>query len=133
MTRKICFSPDGDGAGAALYGVNAKKGMALLGNNAKLYVRLLTSFASKTMYEDFLDSLDTADCGVVREKAHALKGVAANLSLEFIYEMIMAIEMDAKNGILITKDDPRLPVLDETYKKTYATIQAIIADPSLLG
>ena len=115
-----------------LYGVNAAKGLKVVGGMAKIYVRLLTSFSQGTMLDELLDAVASEDSAQITAKAHALKGVAANLSLDPLYELSLTIEQDAKNGVAIPANDPRLGELSERHRKTLASIERIIAEPSIL-
>lgn len=67
-------------------GVNVDEGLQRLNKNEKLYIRLLGSF-TKTIAERYVDpNFDTTDYEEVKERAHAIKGTAGNLSITPVYE-----------------------------------------------
>lgn len=65
-------------------------------NNAKFYVKLLTKFRDETT----LDKLETAfseeDWEKAYAEAHAIKGVAANLSLPELIKQVVVLETQIK-------------------------------------
>lgn len=67
-------------------GVNVDEGVKRLNKNEKLYIRLLGSF-TKTIAERYVEpDFDTTNYEDVKERAHAIKGTAGNLSITPIYE-----------------------------------------------
>ena len=67
-------------------GVNVDEGLKRLNKNEKLYIRLLGSF-TKTIAEHYVASdFDVTDYEEIKEKAHAIKGTAGNLSITPLFK-----------------------------------------------
>ncbi|WP_232050038.1 Hpt domain-containing protein [Actinoplanes sp. OR16] len=64
-----------------------------------LLARLLRSFAAKApaAADELIDVLD-GDTGVLRERAHALKGSSANIGATALAAICAAVETDARAG-----------------------------------
>jgi HPt (histidine-containing phosphotransfer) domain-containing protein len=65
--------------------VNEEEGKKRVMNNAKLYVKLLSMFKNETNLEDFLAYSEKQEWEKAQEAAHAMKGIAANLSLTELF------------------------------------------------
>ena len=65
-------------------------------NNGKLYAKLLTKFKSDTNMNALLTHTDTQDWEKAQSAAHALKGLAANLSLIELFNQSLDIETQIK-------------------------------------
>ncbi len=67
-------------------GVNVNDGVNRLGGNENLYKRLLGTFAKTIKSYDIQPDFDEENYSEITEKAHAIKGIAGNLSITPIYE-----------------------------------------------
>lgn len=67
-------------------GVNIDDGLRRLNGNATLYKRLLNAFVG-TLEKYYIDlDFDENNCTEITEKAHAIKGIAGNLSITPLYK-----------------------------------------------
>jgi HPt (histidine-containing phosphotransfer) domain-containing protein len=124
--NRVFLSPEG------VYGINAAKGLALMGGQVKIYARMLDKFVANTIYQDFVAAVNSGDSAAQKAHAHALKGVTANLSLEPLYHTIMNIEADTKSDITIDPADPRMAALADEYDKAIASIRLVLENPDIL-
>jgi HPt (histidine-containing phosphotransfer) domain-containing protein len=76
--------------------VDTDEGIKRVMNNSKLYIKLLSKFKAGTNLDDLLAFLDAADYENARTTAHAIKGVAANLSLTELFTQILELETQIK-------------------------------------
>jgi len=114
-----------------IFGVSVKDGMKMLGNNAKIYLRLLTSFASSPMYDDFVSSVAERDLEKTQVTAHTLKGASGNLHVDSVFEKMRDIESEIKmTGAL--PSETMLRELAEIQERTLASVNALIAHPEWL-
>lgn len=67
-------------------GVNVNDGVNRLGGNETLYKRLLGSFVKSINEYDIQIDFDEEDYDDITKKAHAIKGIAGNLSITPLYE-----------------------------------------------
>jgi len=69
--------------------INEEEGKKRLMNNGKLYAKLLTKFKTDVNLNDLLAHMDAQDWENAQAVIHAIKGIAANLSLtEFFYQSL---------------------------------------------
>lgn len=99
-----------------LNGVAVAEGLARVGGNKVLYVKLLSMFARD--YQDFGQRLKAADPQKARMLAHELKGVSANLGAVQLADAVEAIEKAAQEGRDFVELIPPLQ----------ATLSALIAE-----
>jgi HPt (histidine-containing phosphotransfer) domain-containing protein len=78
--------------------INIEEGLGRTMNNKKLFAKLLNSFISNTMENDLLTAFGDKNLKNALSAAHALKGVAANLSLLRLRHYIAWIEQELKTG-----------------------------------
>ena len=99
-------------------------GLSRVINNKKLYFRLLESFSGRKMADDINAAIESGDHSQVRNAAHALKGVSANLGMPELVNISLQIEMRAKEeaaaGYL-------LPALDQAVEAATVAIERLLA------
>jgi|GEM_PF-581965 len=111
-----------------LFGVSVKDGLKMLGNNTKIYLRLLNSFAGSTMYDDVVSTVAEGDAEKATAAAHTLKGATGNMHLDDLYEKSKEIEGNIKaTGQM--PSDAEMAELAEIQGKTLASVNALIAHP----
>ncbi|MDR3264851.1 MAG: Hpt domain-containing protein [Synergistaceae bacterium] len=99
--------------------IDTEKALGRIRGNTKLFKMLLTSFLQTPYFEQLQKEIGAGDNEAAAKSAHAIKGVAANLSLTRIYELSQAVEacLKANSGA-----EESL----ETFKTAYAeTLKAI--------
>ena len=100
--------------------MNPEDALKRVGGNNGLYIKLLGRFAEDNQFEEITGLLQSGDIEEAARKIHALKGVAANLSLEKLHEDTIALEKAIKS------DEECKPLL-EALRQTYAiTLEAIV-------
>ncbi len=67
-------------------GVDVSGGVSRLGGNKALYKRLLGSFVKSIKEYDIQIDFDENDYDEIIKKAHAIKGIAGNLSITPLYD-----------------------------------------------
>jgi len=115
-----------------LFGVDVKRGLALVGNNKTLYLKLLNSFSQNKIYEALEDAVAGGDLEQVRAQAHALKGVSGNLHLGQVYELAKSIEGEARAQRPVARGSGMYEGFRDAYARTMDSVNAIIGDPALL-
>ncbi len=96
--------PAGEPAGPALpgspWGILTESGLLRLGGNGELYRRLLGEFArdQEGAAERIGRALARGDHALCAEMTHALKGVAANLSITAVAELAESLERKLEGG-----------------------------------
>ena len=99
------------------YGANVDEGLErCLGNN-EFYIRLVKKSLDDKNFAALKDALDAKDLGKAFECAHALKGVAANLSLTPIFE-----PMSEMTELLRSRTDMDY---SELYERSAAAIEEL--------
>jgi HPt (histidine-containing phosphotransfer) domain-containing protein len=91
---------------------NVKDAMARLGNNKKLYEKLLARFLAE--YSDFYEKLRAAvdgnDLEGASHLAHTMKGLGGNLGADDLHAASLAVETLCKAGNVT-------PEMEETLEK----------------
>ncbi len=96
------FSHDHDFAGNMpehLPGIDIKTGIKRLDGNQELYLQLLLNYPIKYAIhvEDIRKAIESDDIGTAERLAHTLKGVAANLSFDKVYDVARNLEQALVN------------------------------------
>jgi HPt (histidine-containing phosphotransfer) domain-containing protein len=116
-----------------IYGIDVKKGMALVGNNKTVYLKLLKSFSSNSLCGELLDAVAASDVELTKQKAHALKGVSGNLHMDPLFERVKAIESDVRESNSVSPEDEKIAELKETIRGTLESVGMLIENPDLLN
>ena len=116
-----------------IYGIDVTKGLAVVGNNKAVFVRLLKSFAASSLCDELVGALGAGDTSLAMSKAHALKGVSGNMRFDRLFELVKSVEADLKDGKRIDSDDERISGLVATHAKTLESANRLIANPDLLN
>jgi signal transduction histidine kinase/HPt (histidine-containing phosphotransfer) domain-containing protein len=80
--------------------IDVKAGLSRIRNNRKLYATMIKSFKKNDFFDEIDQAVQNKDAEKAQYSAHTLKGVAGNLSLTKIYEIILPIEAGMKHGEL---------------------------------
>lgn len=78
-------------------GIDVAQGIERMGSMEE-YVALLSQFPQDPHTEDLRKALEEKDANRAFEAAHALKGIAGNLSLEDLYEALDPLVERLRNG-----------------------------------
>lgn len=87
-----------DAADLKRYGIDYEDALDRFGGNAALYARLATRYADDGHFAALEQALDARDAKTAESEAHALKGVAGNLSFTELYTHAKAINDALRAG-----------------------------------
>jgi len=104
--------------------INEAEGRKRLMNNGKLYAKILTKFVADTNLEDLVALAKAEEWEKAQASAHALKGVAANLSLIELFNQAAALEIRIKEKAVNLES---LENLRSCFSKTLAQVEIVIA------
>ena len=100
--------------------IDYEEGVKRMMNNAKFYLKLLVKFKDETKIDKLETALADGDLEKAYNEAHALKGVAANLSFPELIKQIVELESQIKAKSVN-------PGQVDTVKNTFAqTMQEVI-------
>jgi HPt (histidine-containing phosphotransfer) domain-containing protein len=116
-----------------LLGIDFKKGMAVVGNNKAVFVRLLKTFVSNTLCDELVSALEAGDVDLAKAKAHALKGVSGNMRFDRLFEIVKSVESDMMSGKILAPNDELIADLVAVHAKTLETANRFIENPDLLA
>ncbi len=101
-------------------------GLARLRQNKRIYTMLLNSFVSDTSIMSKLEgAYAQGDAKEMQFQAHTLKGVAANLSLVALTEVIVPFEAKLKLGEI---DTDAMPLVVDCYQQTIQMVQMYLRE-----
>lgn len=72
-------------------GIDANQGIWRFSGNKEEYERCLNSFRADTHFEQMLSAIEAQDVKSAFSAAHAIKGMAGNLSMNALYESIIPL------------------------------------------
>ncbi len=78
------------------YGVNVSAGLARFAGNGKIYENVLLKFQKDKSFDALVDAMRSEDFDAAQGAAHALKGIAANLSMDTFAETLFQLEQALK-------------------------------------
>jgi len=105
--------------------LNKEKALERIRGNAKLFKTLLTHFlATRSQFEQLQKEIAANDREAASKSVHALKGVAANLSMPELYDLCPPFE-----ALLKTDSDPSeiLASFNAAYEKTVECVNAVLS------
>jgi len=95
--------------------IDIEDALQRIGGNMDLYVRLLTKFTDSDNITSLENAINTGTIEDATQKAHTLKGTAANLSLKRIAEVALELEQKLKSDLDFTDS---FITLKQVYNKT---------------
>ena len=113
--------------------IDIPRGLRIVNRNAKLYERLLKSFLTTTLYNELVEAVAGNDAPKAAASAHALKGVAANLALVTISDLIVPMEGEMKTGAVPIPSNEEMAKLAGAYTQTVIAIETLLANPELIA
>ena len=102
-------------------GINVNEGIGRFGGVASLYEKYLIKFPADKNFEKMCEALTARDVKTAFSYAHALKGLAGNLSLQSLYDSVYPLVEKLRGESLEGCEELLLPVT-ESYKKTVNAI-----------
>ncbi|MCL2566398.1 MAG: Hpt domain-containing protein [Defluviitaleaceae bacterium] len=80
--------------------INYEEGLKRIMNNAKIYSKTLNMFAATKEFDNLKQALSEGDMEKCTHSAHAIKGMAANLSIAKVYEISSTLQDEFEKGTL---------------------------------
>jgi HPt (histidine-containing phosphotransfer) domain-containing protein len=93
-------------------------------NNTKLYAKLLVKFKEDPSFNELGAALTTANMEKAQNSIHALKGLAANLSLHELRKECTELEMQIKAGLV---NPDQVAIVNNVYAETLLEADKVIA------
>jgi len=115
-----------------LKGIDVKDGLKIASGDSILYARLLKSFVASGIVKEFLDALERKDLKAAQFKAHALKGIAANLALPVLRGLAESFDEQLKKGVLPDAPGEKAAAFKAAYEEAEKSINIILAGPQIL-
>ncbi|MDR2397343.1 MAG: Hpt domain-containing protein [Spirochaetaceae bacterium] len=103
--------------------IDVEEGLKRVMQNKALYGKLLHKLKTDTHFEELIAALKTQDYDRAQTAVHAIKGMAANLSLRALFTEAQALEERLKNGVL---DAGGLEGITRCYEQTLVTIDTVL-------
>jgi len=103
--------------------INVAEGLGRVRGNEQIYKVLMNSFLANPQYAQMQAELQSNDAESAAKTAHAIKGIAANLSLPKLYGDIVLLEGQLKGGAF-TAD--AVADVESSYAETFAHVQKLI-------
>ena len=97
--------------------VDIEAALGRLAGNRKLLDSLLNKFASGPSFDNLKNEIAAKDYAAAASTAHAIKGMAGNLSMTGLYALIVELEQQLKNNSCD----------EETYNKTITVYEETLA------
>ncbi|MDR1978033.1 MAG: Hpt domain-containing protein [Synergistaceae bacterium] len=107
--------------------VDTEKALERIRGNAKLFKTLLTHFlATRTQFEQLRKEIEANDREAAAKSVHAIKGVAANLSMTVLYELCPPLE-----ALLKTDADTAeaFKSFEAAFEKTVESVNVLLQNP----
>jgi HPt (histidine-containing phosphotransfer) domain-containing protein len=108
--------------------IDMEEGLKRVLNNKQLYMRLLKKFKDETNLSALTDAINANDLTIAREKAHTMKGIAANLSLKKLFLEVQELEVKIKDGIA---DKSMMESINNTFSGTIKEIERIFEEDDI--
>jgi HPt (histidine-containing phosphotransfer) domain-containing protein len=99
-------------------------GVKRLMNNGKFYAKLLSKFKDETKLDDLEAFLAEGDMEKAQNAAHAIKGLAANLSLPEMFKQCLELEAQIKAK---TVPEKQMETVKAAFAMTLQEIDKVIA------
>jgi len=95
--------------------INVEDGMQRVLGNKKLFFKLLSNSKIQENSDELIAAMESGDLESARLIAHKIKGIAANLSMTALYQVIVELEANLKAGVNGSMDELR-KVVDLSVK-----------------
>ncbi len=102
-------------------GISANEGIARFGGNAEIYEKFLTKFPTDPNFAGMCESIEQQDVKAAFAFAHALKGVAGNLSMNRLYDDLFPLVEELRSDRL-EKAEKLLCAVKQDYKEVIDAI-----------
>ncbi len=103
--------------------IDVKDGLGRVRNNKKLFCTMLKSFKNNSMLAEVIAAIESNDLEKAHYQAHTLKGVAGNLSLKALFEIVNPLMISLKDGKV---PNGIIPILENEMKNTMEQVDKLI-------
>ena len=103
--------------------VNVAEGLGRIKGNQRIYKMLMTSFLNNEQYAAFEKDMTQNNIESAVKTIHAVKGIAANLSLTKLYEDVLLMEAQLKAGYFMPDAYENV---QNAYKTTFEHVQKLV-------
>jgi len=103
--------------------VNVAEGLGRIKGNQRIYKMLMTSFLNNEQYAAFENDMTQNNIESAVKTIHAVKGIAANLSLTKLYEDVLVMEAQLKAGYFMPDAYDNVQL---SYKTTFEHVQKLV-------
>ncbi|MDR1135168.1 MAG: hypothetical protein LBL49_03170 [Clostridiales Family XIII bacterium] len=103
--------------------IDAGEGVKRVAGNQAIYIRLLKSYLSSPEFEKLKAQTQSGEIEVAAAIAHGIKGIAGNLSLAKLYEVIVEFEGQLKRGVY---EQDKCDLFFQTDEKTRDYVKILI-------
>lgn len=100
----------------AAYGIDYTDAMERMGDNGDLYKRLAMKYLDDGNYVELVAAMDVANYDDAYKAAHALKGVAGNLSFDKLFELAGTVSGALYQGEYQAAQ-PLMPAIKDAHEK----------------
>ncbi len=116
-------SPKAADYSAYLPYIDAAGGLNRIRGNKKLYAMMLKSFKGNPLFPDAKAAVVSGDLKAAQMHMHTLKGVAGNLSLKALYELIVPVEAVLKTAMVNARE---MEPVEDAFNKTMTAIDSML-------
>ena len=107
----------------AAYGIDYGDAMDRFGDNAELYERLALKYLNDKHFVNMKAAMEVGDYDKAYAEAHALKGVAGNLSLTNLFTASSMLCESLRHGEAKQAED-YLPVVEQAHESALSGLEA---------
>ncbi|MDL2225583.1 Hpt domain-containing protein [Eubacteriales bacterium OttesenSCG-928-M02] len=105
--------------------VDMEAGLGRVRGNKKLYLRMLKMYLDGTEGAQLEAALATGDTGQAADVAHAIKGIAGNLSFPALFEASTQLMEGLRQG---NHDPADVAAFKTAQEKTHAMVTSLVAE-----
>ena len=103
--------------------IDIADGLNRIRGNKKLYGMMLKSFKANPMFPQAKAAVEAGDLKTAQMQMHTLKGVAGNLSLKLLFELVVPVEAVLKTEMV---DISAIAPIEDAFHKTMALIDKLL-------
>ena len=105
-------------------GIDVDSGMERFLENEELYLKFLMKFPADENYQGILDTMEKNECSEAFRCAHTLKGLAGNLSFNYLYQSLIPFVEELRIGNWAGANELR-PDIEKSYQVTVEALKAL--------
>ena len=104
--------------------IDVEAGSKRVMNNITLYAKLLVKFKNDQSFNEVNAAFKEGNIEKAQNASHALKGLAANLSLTELFNQSIELEKQIKDGSL---NPEQIAIVNNVYAQTIIEVDKVIA------